>query len=79
MAMPFSDEDLKPAVEKVLSKVEPTLALDGGGIKLIDIKNGVISGCDPKDPLWQIEFTSSDYNTKTKWLNLYNTILYIYD
>jgi len=42
MAMPFSDEELKPAVKKALSKVEPTLALDGGGIRLIDIKNGIV-------------------------------------
>ena len=42
MAIPFSDEDLIPAVEGVLKKVEPTLALDGGGVKLIAIKNGVI-------------------------------------
>jgi LPS-assembly protein len=47
--------------------------------QLLEIKSGVVSGCDPKDPLWQIEFSSSDYNTETKWLNLYNTILYIYD
>ena len=45
----------------------------------IDISKGVISGCNPKDPLWQIEFSSSYYNKKTKWLNLYNTVLYVYD
>ena len=45
----------------------------------LDISKGTLSGCDPKDPLWQIEFTSSDYNKETKWLNLYNTVLYIYD
>ena len=45
----------------------------------INIAEGTLSGCDPKDPLWQIEFSSSDYNKKTKWLNLYNTVLYIYD
>jgi len=45
----------------------------------LEIENGVVSGCNPKDPLWQIEFSSSDYNAKTKWLNLYNTVLYIYD
>ena len=47
--------------------------------KDIDISSGVVSGCDPKNPLWQIEFSSSDYNSKTKWLNIYNAILYIYD
>ena len=45
----------------------------------IDIQSGVVSGCNPNDPLWEMEFSSSDYNSKTKWLNLYNTRLYIYD
>jgi len=45
----------------------------------IDINAGTVSGCNPKDPLWQMEFTSSSYNTQTKWLSLYNTRLYIYD
>lgn len=45
----------------------------------IDISSGVVSGCNPKDPLWQMEFSSSSYNTDTKWLNLYNARLYIYD
>ena len=44
-----------------------------------DIQSGVVSGCDPSDPLWKIEFSSSDYNTQSKWLNLYNARLYIYD
>lgn len=43
------------------------------------IGSGVISGCNPKDPLWQMEFSSSDYDTQTKWLNIYNTTFYIYD
>ena len=45
----------------------------------IDISKGTVSGCDPQNPLWQIEFTSSDYNKETKWLNLYNTVFYLYD
>jgi len=45
----------------------------------IDIDSGVVSGCNPNNPLWQIEFSSSNYNTKTKWLNLYNTVFYIKD
>ncbi len=44
-----------------------------------EIDSGSVSGCDPNDPLWEMEFSSSDYNSKTKWLNLYNTRLYIYD
>ena len=47
--------------------------------KDIDITSGVVSGCDQNDPLWKMQFTSSDYNAKSKWLNLYNTTLYLYD
>lgn len=42
MAIPFSDEDLKPAVNNSLNKIKPALALDGGGIELIDIINGIV-------------------------------------
>jgi len=45
----------------------------------IFIKKGIVSGCDPVDPLWTMEFSSSDYNAQTKWLNLYNARLYIAD
>ncbi|OHE00116.1 MAG: organic solvent tolerance protein [Sulfurimonas sp. RIFCSPLOWO2_12_36_12] len=45
----------------------------------VEIKSGVMSGCDPNDPLWKMEFTSSEYNTDTMWLNLYNARIYIYD
>ena len=47
--------------------------------KELDLSSGVVSACSPTDPLWKMEFTSSDYNTDSKWLNLYNTRLYIYD
>ena len=47
--------------------------------KDLSIKGGVISGCNPNNPLWKMEFTSSDYNTDTKWLNIYNARIYIYD
>jgi len=45
----------------------------------MEILSGSMSGCDPNNPLWEMEFSSSDYNSKTKWLNLYNARLYIYD
>jgi len=45
----------------------------------VEVQSGSVSGCDPHNPLWEMEFSSSDYNSKTKWLNLYNTRLYIYD
>lgn len=47
--------------------------------KDFDIDSGVMSGCDPTNPLWTMEFTSSNYNSDSKWLNLYNTVIYIYD
>jgi len=45
----------------------------------IEIKSGVVSGCNQNNPLWKMEFSSSDYNANTKWFNLYNTTLYLYD
>ncbi|MCD6433848.1 MAG: LPS-assembly protein LptD, partial [Sulfurimonas sp.] len=43
------------------------------------IESGVLSGCDPNDPLWKMQFSSSDYNSDDMWLSLYNTRIYIYD
>jgi Fe-S cluster biogenesis protein NfuA len=40
--IPFSDEELKPVVEQSLEKVAPMLALDGGGLELLAIKNGKV-------------------------------------
>lgn len=45
----------------------------------VEVESGVMSGCDPNNPLWKIEFTSSEYNTDTMWLNLYNARIYLYD
>jgi LPS-assembly protein len=45
----------------------------------IDISSGTLSGCDPMDPIWTLDFSSSDYNTESKWMNLYNARLYIGD
>ena len=47
--------------------------------KDIEIKSGILSGCDQKNPLWKMQFSSSKYDYDTKWLDLYNTTLYIYD
>lgn len=57
------------------------LSADDGKMKdkELDIASGSMSGCNPNDPLWTMEFSSSDYNSETKWLNLYNTVVYIYD
>jgi len=40
--IPFSDEDLYPAVQNVIEKIRPSLALDGGDIKLLGIKNAKV-------------------------------------
>jgi len=40
--IPFSDEELLPAVEKSLEKIKPMLALDGGGLTLLGIKDGKV-------------------------------------
>ncbi|MCD4667726.1 MAG: LPS assembly protein LptD [Sulfurimonas sp.] len=47
--------------------------------KELKISSGVVSGCEPENPLWQMEFSSSEYNTDDKWLDLYNARLYFYD
>ncbi len=40
--IPFTDEELLPVVEQSLEKVKPMLALDGGGMKLLGIRNGKV-------------------------------------
>lgn len=44
-----------------------------------DLHSGRISGCNPNDPLWHIDFSSSDYDSESKWMNVYNARLYIDD
>ncbi|MEY3001923.1 MAG: hypothetical protein RLZZ428_298 [Pseudomonadota bacterium] len=40
--IPFTDEELEPAVENVIEKVRPSIKLDGGDIKLIAIQSGKV-------------------------------------
>lgn len=41
--MPFSDEDLEYPINNIINtKITPMLAKDGGAIKLLKIKNGVV-------------------------------------
>ena len=62
-------------------KSELWMSADKGHIqdKFLDVSTGMISGCDPVKPLWKIKFSSSNYDTTSKWMNLYNAKLYIYD
>lgn len=45
----------------------------------IKIASGTLSGCDPKNPTWTLDFSSTDYNTESKWMNVYNARIYIGD
>nr|WP_321267731.1 LPS assembly protein LptD [uncultured Sulfurimonas sp.] len=47
--------------------------------KDFEIDSGVLSGCNPNDPLWKIHFSSSTYNSDDMWLNIYNARIFIYD
>ena len=40
--IPFTDEELLEPVRSVIEKVRPSLALDGGDIKLLGVRNGVV-------------------------------------
>lgn len=42
MQIPFTDQELIPAVSRVLDKVRPALERDKGGVELIAIKNGKV-------------------------------------
>ncbi|MEY3091032.1 MAG: hypothetical protein RL113_1348 [Pseudomonadota bacterium] len=40
--IPFTDEELEPAVANVIEKVRPSIKLDGGDIRLIAIQGGKV-------------------------------------
>ena len=46
---------------------------------LIFLGKGMVSGCDPTNPLWKLHFSSADYDDESKWMNIYNTSLQLYD
>ncbi len=45
---------------------------------LFEVDSGVVSSCDVTNPLWQIHFGGAEYNSQTRWINLYNAWLNIY-
>jgi LPS-assembly protein len=47
--------------------------------KDFEISSGVMSGCNPNDPLWKLHFSSSTYNSDDMWLNVFNARIFIYD
>ncbi len=42
------------------------------------VEDGMVSGCDPNHPLWTLDFSKADFNSKTRWMNVYNARLRIY-
>ncbi len=45
----------------------------------VNLEESILSSCDCIDPDWSIRSSTVDYDTEDKWLNTYNTTLYIKD
>ncbi|MBY0541320.1 MAG: LPS-assembly protein LptD, partial [Campylobacterales bacterium] len=45
----------------------------------IDLDSSIISSCDCLDPIWSIRASSANYDTEAKWINAYNTRIYVKD
>ena len=45
----------------------------------LELEKAFISSCDVTCPDWHIEFSSVDYNTTTKWMNIWNPRFYLKD
>ncbi len=45
----------------------------------VKLAKAFVSSCDVACPDWHMEFTSLDFNTTTKWLNIWNPVLYMKD
>lgn len=45
----------------------------------IDLDSSIISSCDCLVPVWSIRASSANYDTEDKWINAYNTRLYVKD
>jgi LPS-assembly protein len=50
----------------------------GSKDNLVQIDKGMVSGCNPNNPFWVLYFSSADYNTQSKWMNVYNAYLKLY-
>ena len=54
-------------------------SLEAGAVdKDFTIENGMVSGCDPNDPLWMLYFSSADYNSDSRWMNVYHARFNLY-
>lgn len=75
--------------KKDLKVTKPSLFIEQSGkiwlnSKQVSVKNSsyqiddsLLSSCDCVDPAWNLSFTSGDYDTDEKWVNTYNTTLFI--
>jgi len=43
----------------------------------VRLAEAFVSSCDAACPDWHLEFTSLDFNTSTKWVNVWNPVLYM--
>jgi len=46
---------------------------------ILHLESSTLSSCDCVDPDWSIKFSSADYDTEDKWINIYNPRLYLKD
>ena len=45
----------------------------------VKLAKAFVSSCDAACPDWHLEFTSLDFNTSSKWINIWNPVLYMKD
>ena len=50
----------------------------GAEDKDFTVEKGMVSGCDPNDPFWVLYFSSADFDSETRWMNVYNAYLKLY-
>ncbi len=61
------------------SQVWMSTAQAKGKGKDFSLDEGMLSSCNPNRPLWKIYYSSTDYNSQSRWMNVYNARLHIYD
>lgn len=44
-----------------------------------ELKDALISSCNPNNPEWRMGYTTGRYDSKEKWVDLYNMVLYAGD
>lgn len=60
------------------TKVWMSSLRSGATEKEYTIESGMVSGCDPNDPFWVLYFSSADFDTESRWMNVYNAYLKLY-